>query len=141
MVALGLRGVVLVYVASLVGLSDSFAVGRWLPAHRAPTGVHSIDPDAPRIDATGLLHTLFSGPCMKRWLPAQFTTWLATHRYLALAIGLHLPGNMVIGIAPLCGLSRQYRYRRFLATIAVAISPLPTLVLIGCFGPVLPCLR
>jgi hypothetical protein len=145
MVALGPRGVVLVYVASLVGLSVSFAVGRWLSARRAPTGLSSVDPALPRVDTTGLLHTMFSGPCMRRWLPARFTTWLATHRYLALAIGLNLPGNMVIGggggIALLCGLSRQYRYRRFVATIAVAISPLPILVLIGCFGPVLPCLR
>jgi hypothetical protein len=142
MLALGPRGVVLVYVASLVGLSVSYAVGRWLPARWAPTGLPSVDPDTPRVDTTSLLHTLVSGPCMKRWLPARFGTWLATHRYLALAIGLNLPGNMVIGggggIALLCGLSRQYRYRRFLATIAVAISPLPILALAACLGPALP---
>ena len=140
MVVFGPRGVVLVYVASLLGLSLSYAVGRMLlPVPRAlpaPYGCGSLPP--PKADATSSLLTLVSGIRLGRWVPIRLIDWLATHRYLALAISLNLPGNGVIGggggIALLCGLSGQYSYRRFLLTIAVAISPLPILMLMGSFG-------
>jgi hypothetical protein len=140
MVVFGPRGVVLVYVASLLGLSLSYAVGRMLPVPRAPPasyGGGSLPP--PKADATSSLQTLVSGIRLGRWVPLRLIDWLATHRYLALAISLNLPGNAAIGggggIALLCGLSGQYSYRRFLLTIAVAISPLPILILMGSFGP------
>jgi hypothetical protein len=88
----------------------------------------------PKPDATGTLQTLVSGLRIGRWVPVRLVAWLAAHRYLALAIGLNLPGNVVGGggggIALLCGLSGQYSYRRYLPTVAVAISPLPMLLLV-----------
>jgi hypothetical protein len=61
--------------------------------------------------------------------------WLGAHRYLALAICLNVPGNAVVGggggLALLCGLSRQFDGRRFALTIALAVSPLPLLILTG----------
>jgi hypothetical protein len=38
------------------------------------------------------------------------------------------------GIALLCGLSGQYSYQRYLGTVAMAIFPLPILMLISTFG-------
>lgn len=139
MVVFGPRGVVLVYGASLLGLSLSYAAGRLLPMPLTPSGSQGTDSmPPPKPDASDSLQPLLSGSRLGRWVPAQVIAWLATHRYLALAISLNLPGNGVIGggggIALLCGLSGQYRYRHFLLTIALAISPLPVLMLVGPFG-------
>jgi hypothetical protein len=136
MLALGARGVLLVYGARLLGLSASYAVGRCLPMRLTPptsqsTGV-ALAP--PKPDATGTLQTPVSGLRIGRWVPVRLVAWLAAHRYLALVIGLNLPGNVVGGggggLALLCGLSGQYSYRRYLPTVAVAISPLPMLLLV-----------
>ena len=64
--------------------------------------------------------------------------WLGAHRYVALAVCLNVPGNAVVGggggLALLCGLSRQFEGRWFALTIALAVSPLPLLILTGILG-------
>ncbi len=138
MVALGPRGVVLVYAASLLGLSVSYAAGRWLPLHWTPARRLNVDPAKARLDTTSQLQSLVSGHCLARRLPTRLMARLATHRYLAFAVSLNLPGNMVVGggggIALLCGLSGLYGYWRFLFTVAVAISPLPIATLMSSWG-------
>jgi hypothetical protein len=139
MVAFGPRGVLVVYVASLVGLSLSYAAGRFLP-------LRPFLPEPPRCDprATHASETTSGLPTrtlvipLTRSLPIRPMAWLSSHRYLALAVCLNLPGNALIGggggIAWLCGVSGQYGYRRFIATVAIALSPLPILLLLGFLG-------
>ncbi len=140
MVAFGPRGVLLVYAATLLGLSLSYAAGRLLPIRPSlppSEGANALSTDAQ--GSTTQLRRLFSRNRLTHRRHLRLMGWLAAHRYLALAISLNLPGNVVIGggggIAWLCGLSGQYRFGRFLITIAIAVSPVPILVLLGFLGP------
>jgi hypothetical protein len=66
--------------------------------------------------------------------PNRYVPFLLRHRYLALAVLVNLPGNIVIGggggIALVAGASRLYSLPRFVATIAIAVSPVPLAVLV-----------
>ncbi len=138
MVAFGPRGVLPVYAATLFGLSLSYAVGRLMASRLTWPRSWDPPPTTPAQGADHPLQGLLSKNRWARYLPIRLILWLATHRYLALAICLNVPGNSVIGggggIALLCGLSGQYSYTRFLATVALAVSPVPLLVLLGAPG-------
>jgi hypothetical protein len=57
---------------------------------------------------------------------------LVRHRYLALAFALNLPGNSLIGggggIALSAGMSGLYPMPAYLASVAVAVAPVPLLI-------------
>jgi hypothetical protein len=61
--------------------------------------------------------------------PSRFLPFLLRHRYLALAIAINLPGNILLGggggLALMAGISRLFSAPGFLATIAIAVSPVP----------------
>ena len=126
----------LVYVCTVAGLSLSFIAGRILPLvglirlaeesnfKRMSKLLKAIEP----LDQQERL-ALLAGKAPNRFLP-----FLLRYRYLALAVALNLPGNFLIGggggIALLAGVSRLYSVRGFLATVAVAVAPVPLAVLI-----------
>ena len=66
--------------------------------------------------------------------PKQFIPILLRHRYLAIAIALNTPGNALIGggggIALLAGASGLFSFWGFLLVLAVAVLPVPLLVMI-----------
>ena len=59
---------------------------------------------------------------------------LIRSRYLALAVALNIPGNVLIGggggIALFAGISRMYSYLGFLITVVIAVAPIPAAVLV-----------
>lgn len=135
MVVYGPVGVAVAYVATLLGLSLSYATGRLLPVHRIPWGSKLRHAATPGHDLKGALPAMLSVGRWGRHLSPRFVAWLGAHRYVALAICLNVPGNAVMGggggLALLCGLSRQFEGRWFALTIALAVSPLPLLILTG----------
>lgn len=66
--------------------------------------------------------------------PAKFIPNLLRHRYLAIAVALNIPGNTVIGggggISLAAGMSRLFGSWRFVLTLAVAVAPVPLLIVI-----------
>lgn len=138
MVAFGPRGVLAVYVATLLGLSLSYAAGRLLPSQPSPSTLRTHDHPAPQPRLVCTMLQMISDSRVGRHIPIRLSNWLSSHRHLALAVCLNLPGNAVLGggggIALLCGLSRQFCYPRYLVTVAMAISPVPLLMLMGFFG-------
>ncbi len=132
--------VFLVYLSTLAGLSLSFGVGRLVPMrglikllddlrlHRACRLLETIEP----MDRDGRLAYLLSRA------PNRFLPFLLRHRYIALAVVINLPGNIVIGggggIALMAGASRLYSLPGYLATIVVAVSPLPLAVILLGYG-------
>ena len=101
MVLLGTRGVVLVYVCTLLSLSLSFTIGRliplnsfarflgWLHLHKARDLVLQLEP----LNSEEKLDFLLKSA------PSRIIPFLVKHRYLMIAIALNLPGNALIGVA------------------------------------------
>ena len=138
LLALGGRDVaLLVYLATVVALVLPFVVGRFLSPgalvaslarlrlRRAAEFLRRIDP----LDGERRLQLLLGqgSPSLVRFL--------VRHRYIAVAIALNTPGNLVIGdgggIALAAGFSRLFSLSWFALTVAVAVAPVPIVVLLA----------
>ncbi len=137
MLVLGIKGVVVIYVCTLVALTISFGLGRVLPAHllvsllrwlslgRAAKLLETFDatPAARRLD-------LLAGNTQGRIGPA-----LLRRRYLLLAVLLNLPGNALLGggggIAMMAGMSRIYSFPAYLSSIVIGTLPGPILLMLS----------
>jgi len=137
MVMLGTRGVVLVYLCTLLSLSLSFTIGRliplngfarflgWLHLHKAQDLVLQLEP----LNSEEKLNFLL------RTAPSKVIPFLLKPRYLTIAIALNLPGNALIGggggIGLITGMSRLYPFPKYILLVSLAITPLPILLLAG----------
>ena len=126
----------LVYMFTVIGCSLSFIAGRVIPESylrkfledlsltRASRFVEEVE----SLDREQRLSLLLSHA------PARFIPVLVRHRYLAVAIALNIPGNIVIGggggISLLAGMSRLFRFSRFALTLAVAVAPVPLFIVL-----------
>jgi hypothetical protein len=138
LLALGGRDVaLLVYLATVVALVLPFVVGWFLPPsalvaslsrlglRRAAESLRQIDP----LDGERRLQLLLGqgSPRLARFL--------VRHRYIAVAIALNTPGNLVIGdgggIALAAGFSRLFSPSGFALTVAIAVAPVPIVVLLA----------
>lgn len=136
---IGLLGppiVLLVYLCTLLGLTMSYLVGRLIPL----SGLASLFEDLNLVRASALLKTIEPMNREQRLAfllnkaPNRFVPFLLRHRYIALALVLNVPGNVLIGggggIALIAGLSRLYSTLAFLVCIALAVAPVPIAVLL-----------
>lgn len=121
----------LVYASMLAALTLSFVAGKLVPPsvcaaildfvglHKARDLVRRLAPLTPE----GKLDLL-----MER-APARVVPFLLRHRYLAIMALFNIPGNSLVGggggIAFTAGLSGLFTLPRYLAAVAIAISPLP----------------
>ena len=135
-VLLGPPIVPLVYAATVVALLLAFLIGRLVPArsiinvldllrlHRARDLLRRIEP-LDRQARLQLLHGAARG---------AFLRGLLRHRYVAVAIALNTPGNIVIGdgggIALAAGFSRLFSFPAFAVTVALAAAPVPLIILL-----------
>lgn len=133
---LGPRIVFLVYVCTVIGLCVAFAVGRiaslnWLAGLLEGFGLTKGGALVRRIEPMGQderLAFLISNA------PNRAVPFLLRHRYLALAVIVNVPGNIVVGggggISLMAGASRLYSIPGFLGTILIAVAPVPIAILI-----------
>lgn len=137
MMVLGPKGIVLVYLCTLLSLSLSFMVGRliplrafarflgWLHLEIARDLLIQVEP----LDAEQKLNYLL------KTAPLRVIPFLLKHRYFMIAFILNLPGNALVGggggIGLIAGLSRLYPFFKFFLLISLAILPLPLLILSG----------
>ena len=128
---LGPSIVFLVYVCTLMGLTLSFLIGRWVPVKFLIAlfdclKLHKL---------SGLLKTIAPISIEERLAflvskaPNRIVPLLLRHRYITLAVIVNIPGNALIGggggIALMAGISRLYSVPGFLIAIAIAVAPLP----------------
>lgn len=113
-----------VYAATVLALSIAFAVGRLASRSRSPASFGNVPLASDAV--TSLLEGLRNRP----WIHG-----LMRFRWLALALLINMPGNTVIGggggIAMAVGYSRTFTYPAFLACVAVAVAPVPALILLA----------
>jgi len=113
-----------VYIATVLALSIAFAVGRLASQHRHPQSYRGAGPTS---DALARFAQRLRA---RRWLQP-----LLRFRWLAVVVLINMPGNTVIGggggVAMAIGYSRAFTYPAFLACAAIAVAPVPALVLIA----------
>ena len=138
---LGPRICLLVYVCTVAALIPPYLMGRLIPARycarffrfvgltRAQELMERIEPLSRSERQAYLLANA----------PTRFGPFLVRHRYLALAVLLNVPGNIVIGggggIALVAGLSGLYSVPRYCLTIALAVAPVPLAVALTGIAP------
>jgi hypothetical protein len=121
----------LVYGATVLALLFAFVIGRFVPPqtiiqildslrlHRARDLLRSLEP----LNEAGRLAFL-QGTTSNRVARA-----LLKHRYVAVALALNTPGNIVLGdgggIALAAGFSRLFSLPLFILTVMLAVAPLP----------------
>ena len=134
---LGAKIVPLVYVSTVLALTLAFLVGRLVPERkiikifetlhlkRAANLLNSLEP----LDSHQRLEFLLQNAS------TRIVPFLLRHRFLALAIALNLPGNALIGggggICLVTGFSRLFSFPIFFLTVALAVSPVPLMMLLG----------
>ena len=121
----------LVYLSTLVALTLAYGAGRLVPESRLrhiarALNFHRLDAMLSRLEG---LKTDARLTVLTEHSPRRMAPFLLRYRYIALMLGIAMPGNIVIGggggIALLSGLSRLYSFPQFFTTIAVAIAPVP----------------
>ncbi len=133
---LGPRIAIFVYLTTLIALSLSFVVGRFIPEKILINFFHDL-----HLHKLSNLLAEFEGLDSQQRLkmmltrsPKRFVPYLLKYRYLALLLAVNMPGNVVIGggggIALMAGLSRLFSPSRYFLTIAIAVLPIPLAVLI-----------
>ena len=124
----------LIWAATLIGLMLAFSAGLVLPyaalrrslidlrLARAAELVASLEP----LDGGARLELL------RARLPAWLRPIARNYRYVLLAVLINLPGNFVLGggggILLLAGCSRIFSFVATLATVALAVAPVPVIV-------------
>ncbi len=136
----GLEGIVTVYLATVIALALAYLVGSlipgnslaefmgWLGLRRAEALIHEIDEMRP---SERMIY-------LTRRAPSHWVPFLLRHRYLAIAVLLNTPGNAVIGggggIGMVAGLSGLFPFSRFLMLVALAVSPVPIVLIMQYAG-------
>ena len=130
----GKTGALASYSGTILGLMLAFYAGRSVPLAWRRAIVAYLRRDRHRADSAPEPAAGHRGA--KRSLPrGRIGRLLLRYRYPATGIALNMPGNSAIGggggIALMCGMSRRFKPRWFLLTVAAATAPIPFLVLAG----------
>ncbi len=135
MAVFGPKGALVAYAATIGGLSTAHAIGRMLPEQVIAGMLKRFGIAVPQHGAASAMQGMLSESRLGRTAASRLGALVLDYRYVTLALCLNLPGNSVAGggggLALLCGLSRQFHWRSFLLTVAVATSPVPILVFVG----------
>jgi hypothetical protein len=136
MMILGPKIVPLVYLCTVVSLLLSFVLGRLIPGQSLINFLHGLH----LRKASRLLNELEGLDSQQRFdllierSPKKFVPFFLKYRYLALLVVINAPGNIVVGggggVAMSAGMSRLFTLPLFLLTVAVAVSPIPLLLII-----------
>ena len=140
MLAFGHSAIPAVYLATQCALLLSFLAGRllsptalirlaaWLHLHGTRDLLLRLAPMEPA-DRIGY---------MLARAPYQWVGRLVRHRYISLAVLINLPGNAILGgaggIGLLAGMSGIIKLPRYMATMAIATTPVPLLLWFGGMG-------
>ena len=135
MILFGREGVIVAYVATIVGLSLAYLVAQTVPYRTTLKWMNKLGLSDATDNPKDAIDAIVGGGSATKGAAARLGNFLLSHRYLTLAVCLNLPGNSVLGggggIAALSGLSRQFYWWRYVLTLIVATAPIPLLVLVG----------
>ena len=136
MALLGSGIVPLVYLSTVLALSLAYLIGRLIPVSVTAAGFGMLGLRRAR-DLVLQLAPLDNDARLKLLTasaPRRIVPFLLRHRYVMLALAFNLPGNTLLGggggIALAAGMSGLYKPVAYLATVVLAVAPVPLLFLI-----------
>ncbi|MDF2152946.1 hypothetical protein [Vibrio sp. CAU 1672] len=132
MAIFGVKGVLVAYIGTILGLNIAFAIGRLLPKSILGKCFNKFDLKIEMDNLPALLDQLTRE---KHWLSVVGGT-LLRNRYISIGLCLNFPGNSIVGggggLSMLAGMShRLVRWPYFLIVSLLAPLPVPVLVLVG----------
>ena len=136
MAMLGVGGIVLVYLCTVLALSLSFLAGRLFPPRYLARALGWMRLDRARRLVTELepLGAEERFRFLARSTPSRIVPFLLRHRYLVLAVLFNVPGNAIIGggggIGLIAGMSRLFPFPKYVLLVCLAITPVPLLFLL-----------
>jgi hypothetical protein len=136
MAMFGPKIVPLVYGATVLALVLSFLLGRLVPERNIVEifNLLHLKRAAQLLQRMEALDTTERLEFLLRNASTRIVPFLLRHRFLALMVALNLPGNALVGggggIGLIAGFSRLFALPKFALAVAVAVSPLPLLVLL-----------
>jgi hypothetical protein len=131
LVALGAGGAPSVYVGMILALALAFVAGRFVPPHWLTSlfSVLGLDRARELVGTPKKMSMDERARFIAENAPARWVPFLLRHRYIALALLINTPGNVVLGggggIAFAAGASRLFSTGGFLVTIVLAVAPVP----------------
>lgn len=136
MVMFGAKIVPVVYLGTVLALMLAFLIGRLVP-QRSIAETFGILRLTRTRDLLRRLEPLDSSQRLEFLLQSastRVTPFLLRHRFIALAVALNMPGNALIGggggIGLVAGFSRLFTLPKFALTVALAVSPVPLIILL-----------
>lgn len=136
MAMLGHKGIILVYLCTVLSLSLSFLFGRLLPPRHLARALGWFHLTRSRDLVTALepLDTEERLRFLLRSAPSRVVPFLLRHRYLIVGVLFNLPGNALIGggggIGLIAGMSRLFPFPKYLLLVCLAITPGPIIFLL-----------
>ena len=131
LMVLGAKGAIAVYAGMVSALCLAFSAGRfvpvgWLSRLFGALGLERARVFVERSDDMSLeQRTRF----IETQAPARWVPFLLRHRYVALALVLNMPGNVVLGggggIAFAAGACRLFSTAGFVVAVLIAVAPVP----------------
>lgn len=127
----------LVYLATTVSLMIAFTLGRLLPPTILQRGLAALGLRRAAVFVGEAATMQYDDVCalLAPKSAPRAVHFLLRFRYVALALALNAPGNIVLGggggIALVAGLSRVYSPLPFLLTVLVAVLPVPLFFFLG----------
>jgi len=133
MCLVGSKMVMIIYISTVLGLSLSFAAGRWLPSRYIQNILEKLGLSSTK-DQDVSIDNLINRQAEKV-LGLRMMRYVQEKPYWVIALLLNLPGNFILGggggIALLNGLNHRISGKYFVLTVALATLPLPLLVFFG----------
>lgn len=134
MVIFGRTGILMAYLATIVGLTLAFSIGLYLRSHlKDHRALASWRDKAREYQQQGDMR--LSSFRLGAWVQAHVDRNKTLYPYLMTGILLNIPGNWLIGggggIALMAGLSGQLRWLPFVLTVMLATSAIPLLAWFG----------
>jgi len=136
MAMLGTKGIILVYVCTVLALSLSFLFGRLLPSRYLARALGWFHLNRARDLVTSLeqLGTEERLRFLLRSAPSRIVPFLLRHRFLIIGVLFNVPGNVLIGggggIGLVAGMSRLFHFPKYLLLVCLAITPGPIIFLL-----------
>ncbi len=134
MVMEGARIAPVIYLSTVLGLVLAYLIGAGMPEARLRRALvdFRLRKAAVLIDRIAPLGSADRLALLEARLPRRIAKLGSRYRYVALAIMVNLPGNSLAGggggILLVAGFSRLFSFAGTVATVLIAVSPVPLLV-------------